>query len=325
MSCTVLLPIFRLLNVKLACRRRRIKCGEERPTCSNCVKSKRNCEGYTPRVIFKDPLGAYRPSASTASGGGSHFQPLATHNGAIAQYGPLQPGNASQAPLPVIAPRPTHLEDQAWTNIKVADNAHRDAQFVDGQSLTGQPYAQSDLPPRMWQHMAQRNGSLEMGPIATGKDASGKQFAASASLSRPPNLPDRDSGIDLHYPGLSSDWPHNTTPPTPVAAAYRRHSSHNYDQHASEMQSQVYPPLQPHLSYVGQSPSIPQDSWQSFDPTVKNDQHWPTYVPPAAPDRYDQDHGFSKSNPSANSQDKHSYVNSKYPLQQYHRLRCGIC
>ncbi|KAF2467712.1 uncharacterized protein BDR25DRAFT_234006, partial [Lindgomyces ingoldianus] len=33
----------------LTCRKRRIKCGEERPTCANCIKSKRQCEGYSPR------------------------------------------------------------------------------------------------------------------------------------------------------------------------------------------------------------------------------------------------------------------------------------
>ncbi|KAL7270910.1 hypothetical protein RUND412_006366 [Rhizina undulata] len=37
----------------LTCRKRRIKCGEERPTCANCIKSKRLCEGYNQRVIFK--------------------------------------------------------------------------------------------------------------------------------------------------------------------------------------------------------------------------------------------------------------------------------
>ncbi|ORY63082.1 uncharacterized protein BCR38DRAFT_458320 [Pseudomassariella vexata] len=41
----------------LTCRKRRIKCDEGRPTCNNCIKSKRNCEGYNQRVIFKDPLG----------------------------------------------------------------------------------------------------------------------------------------------------------------------------------------------------------------------------------------------------------------------------
>src|SRR5690242_4585392 len=41
----------------LTCRKRRIKCGEERPTCGNCIKSKRQCEGYNQRVVFKPPIG----------------------------------------------------------------------------------------------------------------------------------------------------------------------------------------------------------------------------------------------------------------------------
>ncbi|KAL8830148.1 MAG: hypothetical protein Q9170_005869 [Blastenia crenularia] len=45
----------------LTCRRRRIICGEERPTCNNCVKSKRNCEGYTARIIYKESLDLYGP------------------------------------------------------------------------------------------------------------------------------------------------------------------------------------------------------------------------------------------------------------------------
>ncbi|KAI0525919.1 hypothetical protein F5B22DRAFT_260157 [Xylaria bambusicola] len=42
----------------LTCRKRRIKCDEGKPTCNNCLRSKRQCEGYNQRVIFKDPLGA---------------------------------------------------------------------------------------------------------------------------------------------------------------------------------------------------------------------------------------------------------------------------
>ncbi|TVY64287.1 putative transcriptional regulatory protein, partial [Lachnellula suecica] len=72
------------------CRKRRIKCGEERPTCQNCIKSKRNCEGYNQRVVFKDPLNLYRPSLSHGSG--------SRHGG------PQQPPNAIQNPLP-IAPK----------------------------------------------------------------------------------------------------------------------------------------------------------------------------------------------------------------------------
>ncbi|KAL9083948.1 MAG: hypothetical protein Q9165_008291 [Trypethelium subeluteriae] len=37
----------------LTCRKRRLKCGEERPLCRNCLKSKRACEGYHHGIIFK--------------------------------------------------------------------------------------------------------------------------------------------------------------------------------------------------------------------------------------------------------------------------------
>ncbi|KAH8648788.1 hypothetical protein BGZ60DRAFT_474269 [Tricladium varicosporioides] len=51
----------------LTCRKRRIKCGEERPRCYNCNKSKRQCEGYTQRILFKSPLNSYRPSLSSST------------------------------------------------------------------------------------------------------------------------------------------------------------------------------------------------------------------------------------------------------------------
>jgi hypothetical protein len=40
----------------LTCRKRRVKCGEERPTCGNCAKAQRLCEGYHQPTIFKTPL-----------------------------------------------------------------------------------------------------------------------------------------------------------------------------------------------------------------------------------------------------------------------------
>ena len=46
----------------LTCRKRRIKCGEEKPVCNNCIKSKRLCEGYNQRVVFKRPAGAFGPA-----------------------------------------------------------------------------------------------------------------------------------------------------------------------------------------------------------------------------------------------------------------------
>ncbi|KAF5237772.1 hypothetical protein FANTH_10647 [Fusarium anthophilum] len=42
----------------LTCRKRRIKCDEGRPICSNCIKSKRHCEGYNQLISFGGSMDA---------------------------------------------------------------------------------------------------------------------------------------------------------------------------------------------------------------------------------------------------------------------------
>ncbi|KAK3069349.1 hypothetical protein LTR53_012373 [Teratosphaeriaceae sp. CCFEE 6253] len=51
----------------LTCRKRRIKCGEEHPVCRNCVKSKRHCEGYNQRVVFREPFYDFQPGPNGAA------------------------------------------------------------------------------------------------------------------------------------------------------------------------------------------------------------------------------------------------------------------
>ncbi|KAI5788327.1 hypothetical protein EDC01DRAFT_155952 [Geopyxis carbonaria] len=88
----------------LTCRKRRIKCGEERPTCNNCIKSKRVCEGYNQRVVFKDGMnGLLRPGSM--AGGERRF--------AAQPYPNLQPALAPQPQYAhqngEIIPRDTNL------------------------------------------------------------------------------------------------------------------------------------------------------------------------------------------------------------------------
>lgn len=93
----------------LTCRKRRIKCGEERPICNNCVKSKRQCEGYNQRVIFKPPIGDW-PGSTPAStlpyhsgvipgGRPVYQQPFPGPQASGMAYSALQPGQ-QQYPLP---------------------------------------------------------------------------------------------------------------------------------------------------------------------------------------------------------------------------------
>lgn len=93
----------------LTCRRRRIKCGEERPTCKNCIKSKRICEGYSQRVVFKQPAfdhpslphGANQNSFPSGSGHGQMLPFVAMPTPGIEPigYGTLQPRPGEHFPI----------------------------------------------------------------------------------------------------------------------------------------------------------------------------------------------------------------------------------
>ncbi|MCJ1393117.1 hypothetical protein MMC18_005989 [Xylographa bjoerkii] len=135
----------------LTCRKRRIKCGEERPTCANCIKSKRSCEGYAPRLTFKDPLGAFRPGWAI-KGHGAHYQSFSSPNGVAGQYArPLSTAGA-QSQLPAIAPRPLPLEhiseDYLAHNVPVSPwSAGTQNSTQDDLPTPIEP--SHDLPPRM--------------------------------------------------------------------------------------------------------------------------------------------------------------------------------
>ncbi|KAK8051318.1 hypothetical protein PG993_002703 [Apiospora rasikravindrae] len=86
----------------LTCRKRRIKCDEGRPTCNNCIKSKRQCEGYNQRVIFKEPLGAFAPFGPLV-----YSQPSPQALVREQQLSAAQKSNAQS--LQIIAPKPPPL------------------------------------------------------------------------------------------------------------------------------------------------------------------------------------------------------------------------
>ena len=92
-----------------ACRRRRIKCGEERPTCKNCTKSKRECEGYIPRVVFKDPVSAFRQDMDAL-----HEHHLYGHHGYDSNGVPIGAATSLSGPdgipLAPLAPRPSSYD-----------------------------------------------------------------------------------------------------------------------------------------------------------------------------------------------------------------------
>ncbi|KAF2235676.1 hypothetical protein EV356DRAFT_416118, partial [Viridothelium virens] len=104
----------------LTCRKRRIKCGEERPICNNCIKSKRHCEGYNPRVVFKPPNTDFRvPGGQQDYGVAGDPVPATTgHNqfmGTFFQYGTPQSEQVrQQVPLPDQYPSSSEAYEQPF-------------------------------------------------------------------------------------------------------------------------------------------------------------------------------------------------------------------
>lgn len=96
------------VNLSVACRKRRIKCGEEKPICKNCIKSRRECLGYGQRVVFRPPVGPHPQTGPLAPM--SNF-PGAMSSTLMSQHPnyPLFPDGAAagtRQPYLPLAPRP---------------------------------------------------------------------------------------------------------------------------------------------------------------------------------------------------------------------------
>lgn len=92
-------------TLSIACRKRRIKCDEGRPRCGNCTKSKRDCEGYNQRVIFKETMGLHGGPYGVM--GGYPVEPSHGYaNHMASSHG--QPSSHNSHPL--LAPKPPSFD-----------------------------------------------------------------------------------------------------------------------------------------------------------------------------------------------------------------------
>lgn len=142
----------------VACRKRRIKCGEERPTCANCIKSKRVCEGYNQRVVFKDGMnGMYRPGMVGTAGG-----PMDRR---LIQPYPIQPapapGSGSGSALQPIAPAPPVNYRQLEASVPLDQNKP--------------PHLRHMYEEQQMQHQQMFHGLGQQGPVTPVGDPLGHQ------------------------------------------------------------------------------------------------------------------------------------------------------
>ncbi|KAJ2991163.1 hypothetical protein NUW58_g2623 [Xylaria curta] len=123
----------------LTCRKRRIKCDEGKPTCNNCLKSKRQCEGYNQRVIFKDPLGAF---AGASYGPIQYPNPSPQALVREQQLSAAQQRSSSQS-LQIIAPKPPAVGYRQLAT-------HQFSHFYPGQAGPVPPQPPVDLAPNQF-------------------------------------------------------------------------------------------------------------------------------------------------------------------------------
>ncbi|KAJ9307952.1 transcriptional regulator family: Fungal Specific TF [Paecilomyces variotii] len=154
----------------LTCRKRRIKCGEEKPICNNCVKSKRECEGYAQRVIFKHPLGPFGAFQTGPLGSHLHQPPvgLPLYSNYNAQYAQSLPGGSQH---PLLAPRPVYLPPTGAAGLI---NAGTMPQLPDGQAANAVPlYYPTAVPTGQTQGFAQPQNFVAPQPIPTATELTG--------------------------------------------------------------------------------------------------------------------------------------------------------
>ncbi|KAI5366561.1 putative zn(2)-C6 fungal-type DNA-binding domain, fungal transcription factor [Septoria linicola] len=197
----------------LTCRKRRIKCGEERPVCSNCIKSKRHCEGYNQRVVFKPPAFEYQPVAN----GSAHIT--------------FQAGNGQEA-VPSATDLHAAYDQSSYTQLRPRPSQ---GQFLTVWNQHSQQYVQvpapepehvQQSPPEIQQPQPQRNGPISPGhiirdpfgfqrlPQTQNHHVHGTSIAHSASVSLDSAVHDSRLGYTTHEQqnGLTTSLQHYGIP-----------------------------------------------------------------------------------------------------------------
>ncbi|KAF4126757.1 Fungal Zn(2)-Cys(6) binuclear cluster domain [Geosmithia morbida] len=208
----------------LTCRKRRIKCDEGRPTCNNCIKSKRACEGYSQRVDFKEHAGSH------------HFPD------AYGQYAYANTPNHQHAGQRQLAPHPGRPQPQ------LAMIAPRPPFQSDYHHL---PHGSQHDPSSLSSSVAGPSTSLPIDagvyPFPSGSGAALAAFHQTANPSYSNNLSCTDPAPTYcsaaHLDATSQDAPHGIPAPVSEPATYQEHQpSSDEDGSIAESDDQGFNP-----------------------------------------------------------------------------------
>lgn len=207
----------------LACRRRRIKCGEERPICNNCVKSKRNCDGYSQRVIFKESMAGFRPGTmggpadlSDPSLSFAHDSMSVAHQ--LSHY--ESTSGPGQAAFPTIAPRPptqyayaamgrmsSHHVPQEETQDHYVERTHSTS-----VSPTGQQFHPGERPSPTHPVYGHDDHPTSLGEISPGLAQYGSQYQAGVPTAvQWRSMPETQQSVTTEAVGLPHHLGHPMT------------------------------------------------------------------------------------------------------------------
>ncbi|EZF28955.1 hypothetical protein H109_07179 [Trichophyton interdigitale MR816] len=194
----------------LTCRKRRIKCGEEKPRCNNCIKSKRECEGYGQRVVFRHPVGPIPhlgPIRQIQGMGGMPGMPIMAGAFGHSMQQHIEAASASRPALLPIAPRPSYHHAHPDDDLS-RHHHHQHHHHHQAYSSAADPYAAStqhhsainpDQPPYTWDSVSYSDGSY----IPTSSAAAAVSTAAAGSAQHYIT-----STSSASYPSSEAPYPH---------------------------------------------------------------------------------------------------------------------
>ena len=249
-----------------ACRKRRIKCGEEHPTCKNCVKSKRECEGYIPRVIFKDPLSAFRPSQQ---GIAARTQEPPPYDGTAGIYGGIP---SASADTPISTHFQSYGEHNAYGSLS-AGNGPTSATSGEYYGIAG--YAYGGLP-----SSANELAFAQQYPLQADYTQGPAQHSIKTEKFDPTSYPARpsfhhqttgesDSGIEMGLPDFPSRWSNGSDssiiPPAEFAPVFPESPNETFFGHYHRNTNRVEPPGS---AFVDRKPSITSQPLSGYPRSV---------------------------------------------------------